>query len=109
MGAGDHGAVGKTLAPDHSEGQRLAAVAAVDLHAGLESHAGLILDKAVFPGELDGVDDRLTLRSGVVQEAHVAAAVFLRGGMLVRIDQVVAVFLLVEQVLSHVIHVSISP
>ena len=102
--AGDNGAFSQALFADHSQQQRLAAVVAVDLHAGLELHAEMILDKAVLLRQGNGVDNRLALHARTVQVIHVALAVVLNCEALLGVDQIIAVFLLIKKIASQFIH-----
>ena len=109
MGSGDHRALGEGLSADDGQDQGLAPVILVDLVAGLQGHAGLVLHKALLLGQFDGVGNGLPLHAGAVQIVHVAPAVVLHCQALPGVDQVVAVFLLVEKLASQFIHAAVSP
>ena len=109
MRAGNYGALGHALFADHSQNQRLSAVVAVNFHAGLKLHADLVLDKALRLGQRNCVVDRLALRAGLVQIVHVAAAVVFQGKAFLGVDQVIAVFLLVEKLAFEFIHAVVPP
>ena len=109
MRAGDHRAVGQALFADHGQQQRLAAIVDIELRAGLQLHAEAVLDEALLFRQRDGVVHRLALDAGAVQIVHVAPAVVLHREALLGADQVIAVFLLVEKLLSQFIHASYPP
>ena len=97
MGRGDVGALGEGLLSDHGQHQRLAAHALIYLVAGLELHAAHVGDEPGLLGLADALADGLALGARGVEKGLVILAVCLQLQPFLKIDQVVALLLGVEQ------------
>lgn len=94
----------KRLFADNGEHECLASVVAVYLAAGLKLHAELILNKACRLSLRYRELHRLTLCACGIEKAHVFAAIVFNGNTLSRINKIIAVFLLIEQIISNFFH-----
>ena len=91
MRGNDLRTVVNVLLADDGEDDALAAVVAVDLHAGLELHAGNEGHEAGVLRHLDGGADSLALGLCGVDELHVVFAVAFQLDALLGADAVIAV------------------
>ena len=97
VGGGEGHALGHGLFAHDGQHQRLAAVGAVNLVAGLELHAGHELNKALLLRQLYGVAHALALRARIVEEALVVLAVGVHGLAAGGAHGLIAVFGLIEE------------
>ena len=93
-------AVGQIFLADDSQHDGLAAVIPVELVAGLNLHAGLVFDKASGLRLADGGKDAFALGLRAVQKRLVRLAIGVQLGLFVLCQAVIAVFRLVEKLLS---------
>ena len=93
-------AVGQILLTDDRQHDGLAAVIPVEFVAGLDRHTGLVFDKASGLCLADGGKDAFALGLRAVQKRLVRLAIGVQLGLFVLCQAVIAVFRLVEKLLS---------
>ena len=93
-------AVGQILLTDDSQHDGLAAVIPVEFVAGLNLHAGLVFNKASGLCLADGGKDAFALGLRAVQKRLVRLAIGVQLGLFVLCQAVIAIFRLVEKLLS---------
>ena len=85
------------LRTDDGQHDGLAAVIVVDLVAGVQRHAALVLDEAALLGKLDGRKDALTLGLGGIQEPLVILTVGVHFRLFSGAQRIVGILRLVQQ------------
>ena len=93
-------AVGQIFLADDRQHDGLAAVVPIEFVAGLDRHAGLVFDKASGLCLADGGKDAFALGLRAVQKRLVRLAISVQLGLFVLCQAVIAVFRLVEKLLS---------
>ena len=101
--AGNHTALAQGLFADDREDKGLAAVVEVNLVPCLECHAGNERHKALVLRQFNAGFDSLALGARGVHKALIALAVGIDQLRLLGVDQIVAVFLFIEQVFSPIL------
>ena len=99
VSGGDLGALRQAAAADDGQHQTLAAVAGVDLIAGGQGHAALVLHEAMLLRQSDGGAGAEALRLAGVQERLVDGAVCLHLLQIRRAQHIVAVAVILQQLL----------
>ena len=97
--AGNHAAVFQRLLAHHRQNQRFAPVVEINLRTGCHFHAPLIGHKALRLGHFHSQFHSLPLRAGLIQEFLVFFRILFHYQTLFRVDAVVTVFRLIEQLI----------
>ena len=110
MRSGDDGPPLQRFFSDDRKHQCFAAVDLIHAISRNQSLSRLKLPEAQFLCPLDGIADSFSLGARFVQKCHILPAIRFNSKPFFGINPVIAVFLLIKQILSHVFHaLTLSP